>query len=307
MMSAVASVPRFSVVIPSYQRPHALDACLAALAAQDLPVTEYEVIVVDDGSATPPRTVVDRFAAQMHVRLIEQRNAGPAAARNAGARAACGEYVVFTDDDCRPDTRWLSSLGVCADTHPGAAIGGRILNALQERMTSTASQLLIDFLYRYHNTERTRAQFLITSNLALPRRTFLALSGFDVSFPLAAGEDRDLCERWLTAGHVMLYCPTAAVHHAHELTISAFCRQHFNYGRGAHHLHRARARRGQGGFRLEPARFYLQLIFAPLREPLSLRAVGLSALLALSQGAYAVGYALERMASRVASTPLVRA
>src|SRR5690242_1278529 len=111
--------PTYSVVVPTYQRGAALERCLDALASQTLERDRFEVIVVDDGSVTPPRAAVARAAASLDVRLIEQANAGPASARNAGARAARGEYVVFTDDDCIPDAGWLRAIDVVATCHPG--------------------------------------------------------------------------------------------------------------------------------------------------------------------------------------------
>lgn len=295
MTGEVSYAPLFSVVIPTYERPRQLDACLRALSAQQYPPSAFEVIVVDDGSKQPPREIVSRFATNVRVRLLEQRNVGPAAARNHGASAARGAHVVFTDDDCQPDPLWLAALGACVAENPHAAVGGRIENALPRRLCSTASQILIDFLYRYYNSKTQSSTFLITANVAFPRLMFEAMGGFDVSFPLAAGEDRDLCERWVGAGHAMVYTNDAVVAHAHDLNLASFCKQHFNYGRGAHHLHRARARRGVRGFRLESLQFYTQLIVAPFRTATTVRSIDLSALLLLSQLSYAVGYALERV------------
>lgn len=297
--------PQFSVVVPSFQRPRQLDACLAALTLQDLSRERFEVLVVDDGSANPPRDIVAAYADRLHLRLIEQPNAGPAAARNNGASAARGTHVIFTDDDCRPAPQWLSSLASCVLTYPDAAIGGRVANALPDRLCSTASQLLIEFLYRYYNAKAADSRFLITSNLLMPRRAFLALGGFDLSFPLAGGEDRDLCERWCASGQQMTYCADAVILHAHELRLASFWRQHYNYGRGAHHLHRARARRGNPGFRLESIRFYSQLLLEPFRRDVSIRALRLSSLMLLSQVSYAVGYASERHRDSVSAKATV--
>lgn len=303
-------VPRLSVVIPSFERPAQLHACLDALALQQLPPGEFEVIVVDDGSVLPPRALVKTFAEFLPVRLIEQRNAGPAAARNAGARAARAAHVVFTDDDCRPDPQWLAAISTCITAHPDAAVGGQIVNALPGNVCSTASQLLIEFLYRHHNDDADASRFLISANIAVARKAFLGIGGFDESFPLAAGEDRDFCERWLEVPLQLVYCPQAVVHHAHDLGITRFCRQHFNYGRGAHHLHSARARRGMQGFRVESLAFYRELILAPYHTPHVRRTWGvsalLSALLGLSQLSYAVGYALERWNARVPALSPVR-
>lgn len=289
--------PTFSVIVPTFQRADALAHCLDALGAQTIERNRFEVIVVDDGSAEPPRAIVARAASALDVRLIEQPNAGPATARNAGARAASGDYVVFTDDDCRPDPGWLRAIDSMAACHPGCAIGGRVVNAFGDGLYSTASQLLIEFLYEYFNVEETSGQFFITSNLALPTDSFRRIGGFDVSFPLAAAEDRDLCDRWREAGLAMVYCADAVVHHAHALRLRSFCRQHFNYGCGAYHLHRARERRGVVPLRVEPPHFYSQLLGYPFGRTDGVRALALSALMALSQGAYVSGYLTERVRS----------
>jgi GT2 family glycosyltransferase len=288
----------FSVIVPTFERAASLERCLDALGAQTLERDRFEVIVVDDGSAEPPRTLVARAAGAIDVRLIEQANAGPASARNAGAHAARGAYVVFTDDDCRPDAGWLRALEAMAARSPGCAIGGRVVNALGDGLYSTASQLLIEFLYDYYNVDETGGRFFITSNLALPTEEFRRIGGFDTSFPLAAGEDRDLCDRWREAGLRMVYCDEAIVHHAHALGMRSFCRQHFNYGRGAFHLHRARARRGIAPLRVEPANFYTRLVGFPLGRVDGGRAVTLSGLMALSQAVYVSGYVTERVRSR---------
>jgi GT2 family glycosyltransferase len=299
--------PTFSVIVPTYQRPGALARCLDALGAQTLDRECFEVIVLDDGSREPPRAILQRAAAACDVRLIEQANAGPAAARNAGARAARGAYVVFTDDDCRPDPGWLRAIDEMAAHHPGCAIGGRVVNALGDGLYSSASQLLIEFLYEYFNVDDSGARFFITSNLALPTETFHRIGGFDVSFPLAAAEDRDLCDRWREAGLAMVYCDDAIVHHEHALALRSFCRQHFNYGRGAYHLHRARARRGEQPLRVEPPHFYTRLVGYPFRRHDPAHAAALSALMALSQGVYVSGYVAERVRSRVPSSKSARA
>jgi len=293
-MSAMSEERRvfFSVVVPTFQRPEGLARCLEALATQELPRDRFEVVVVDDGSPNPPREIVARFASALNVRLIEQANAGPAAARNAGAAAARGELLAFTDDDCRPDPHWLRALDEMVARHPGCAIGGRVENVFGDGLYSTASQLLIEFLYEYYNVGEGAGRFFITSNLAFPTSAFRALGGFDTSFPLAAAEDRDVCDRWREAGHTMVYADDAVVHHAHALRLGSFCRQHFNYGRGAYYLHRARARRGEAPLRVEPLRFYARLVTYPLGKSAAPRSFALAALAAARRR-----YASSRCAS----------
>jgi GT2 family glycosyltransferase len=256
------------------------------------------VLIVDDGSGDPPRHIVARYAATIDVRLVEAEHGGPAAARNAGAAAARGAYLVYTDDDCIPDPNWLSAIAATADANPGRAVGGAVINALSDGLCSTASQLLIDFLYEYYNVDANGGRFFITANLAFPAEQFLAAGGFDVTFPLAAAEDRDMCDRWRELGHEIVYCESAVVHHAHALRLGSFARQHYNYGRGAHHLHRARARRGVTEIVVEPAHFYSRLVGFPLREGVTGRALVLSGLLLLTQVSYAIGYFTERLRFR---------
>ncbi len=71
--------PFVSIIVPTYNRPEQLAACLRSLACLDYPYNRFEVIVVDDGSKKLPKTVVTSFGNQFNITLLEQRNSGPAA------------------------------------------------------------------------------------------------------------------------------------------------------------------------------------------------------------------------------------
>jgi GT2 family glycosyltransferase len=258
-------LPFFSVIIPTHARPRQLMDCLEALARLNYPCERFEVIVVDDGSASSPDEIVARFRPALNVNLIVQAQAGPATARNTGVAHAQGRFLAFIDDDCWPDADWLQALTAHLRVQPERMIGGRTLNALPRNLYSTASQLLIDYLYAYYNAEPQQAQFVASNNLALSTELFLKLGGFDASFPFAAGEDRELCARWLSQGFQMTYAPEAMIYHAHPLTFQSFWRQHFNYGRGAFRFRAGRARRLQQQMRFESAAFYWNLIAYPFR------------------------------------------
>ena len=119
--------------------------------------------------------------------------------------------------------------------------------------------MIVEVGYAYHNSDPNKARFFTTSNLAVPADAFSELGGFDESFRTAASEDRELCGRWQHRGYRMIYAPEAVVHHAHKLTWSTFLQQHFNYGRGAVHLQRARVRQGWLVYSPDPA--YYRLLF----------------------------------------------
>lgn len=286
--------PFVSIIVPTYRRPLKLADCLRSLAQLDYPQDRFEVVVVDDGSGAPPEDIVAAAAERVQAGLIVVDHAGPAAARNAGAARAKGELLAFTDDDCTVAPHWLRAFVARAQALDGSLLGGRIVNALPANPYSTASQLLVDYLYRHQNADPNDARFFASNNLAVAADAFRSAGGFDTSFPLAAAEDRELCLRWRHLGRRLAYVPDAVVHHAHDLTLRRFCRQHFNYGRGRWHLG-SRARRGrQAPVALEPPGFYLRLMTYALRRTRGVSGVTLTALLALSQLATAAGLARER-------------
>ncbi|MCS6859684.1 MAG: glycosyltransferase [Abditibacteriales bacterium] len=287
--------PLFSIIIPTYARPKPLSACLESLAHLDYPRDRFEVIVVDDGSEVPLQPVVSAFQSRFNLTLLKQANAGPATARNTGAAQAQGEFLAFTDDDCTPAADWLQALAARVAASPDCMIGGRTLNALPDNPYSTASQWLIDYLYTYYNADPHQACFFTSNNLAIPAAHFRALGGFDTTYPHAAAEDREFCDRWRYYGYRLVYAPEVVVYHAHALTLRTFWRQHFHYGGGAFRFHQTRARRGAGRIRLESPSFYMNLLRYPFSQAQGRQALLVAALLVLSQGANAVGFLWERL------------
>lgn len=280
------AAPRFTIVVPTRNRPRQLVACLEAVGALRYPREEHETLVVLDG--TPIHPDVARVAERARARLVTQPATGPAAARNRGAAEARGDVLAFLDDDCAPDPDWLRELDSALAALPGGGAGGRTVNALTDNRYSSASQTLVDYLYEYYNRTSAREPLFTTNNLALPRAGFLEVGGFDSRFRRAGGEDRELCLRWARSGRGIAYAPRAIVRHSHDLSLRRFLRQHFNYGRGAARFHEIR----ESSPIPEPASFYRELILYPWRERTRGRA-GMSALLTLSQAANVAGYAWE--------------
>ena len=287
-------VPFFSIVIPTYNRPAQLAVCLQACARLDYPSDRFEVIVVDDGGIAPLDDVINRCHRAMTFKLLRQKNAGPAAARNRGASEATGDFLVFTDDDCAPASSWLQTLAAECVASPDCAVGGKTLNALTNNLYSTTSQLLISYLFSYYNAVPHAARFFPSSNLAFPTKQFRAIGGFDVTYPRAAAEDRELCDRWLHQGYRMIYAPDAVVYHAHDLTFRTFLRQHFHYGCGAFCYHQIRARRGQHRITVEPPSFYFNLLRYPFVNAQGVNAPILMLLLVATQAANAAGFFWKR-------------
>jgi glycosyltransferase involved in cell wall biosynthesis len=286
--------PIFSIIIPTFGRPEQLGICLQSLANLDYPRERFEVIVVDDGGKTSLEHLVAGFQDRIPVRLLTQTNAGPAAARNRGAEEARGVFLAFTDDDCQPASNWLTSLAARFSEAPDQMIGGRTLNLIHDNPYTSASQLLIDYLYSYYERHSGPIRFFTSNNLAVSAERFFALEGFDTTFPHPAAEDREFCDRWLHHGYEMTYAPDVVVYHAHALTFRTFCCQHFNYGRGAFRFHQLHARRGFKPIKIEPLPFYFNLLCYPFSSPEKQKRFLHAALLLLSQIANACGFFWER-------------
>ena len=283
------SFPTISIVVATFNRHASLQRLIDALERLDYPKESLEVVVVDDGSDPP----VLLPSGELRVRVLRQPRGGPASARNAGIRAAAGELIALIDDDCLPHADWLQGLSQAYLAHPNALIGGRTQNGLAINRYSTASQTLVDYLYERLERTSSPNYFFTTSNIAGPRAGFVAV-GFDESFVLPAGEDRDLCDRWKATGP-LVYVARAVVDHCHDLSLTGFVRQQFGYGRGARALHRSRSRRGMR-FCVEGLSFYGGLFAFPFRAAESQRpgsGVTTCLLFLLAQTCNAAGYLLQ--------------
>ncbi|HKV84361.1 MAG TPA: glycosyltransferase [Ktedonobacterales bacterium] len=200
--------PRVSVVVPTYHRDTLLERCLRALLAQDLSPSAYEIIIADDAASHQTARLVEDVARSVcrdgpRVRYVPICGAhGPAAARNQGWRAAHGDLIAFTDDDCAPAANWLSE-GLAAARDPEVVgVSGRLLIPL----TTTPSD------YARNAALLQFAEF-VTANCFYRRAAIEAVGGFDERFECAWREDSDLYFRLLRHGGRFARAERAIVTH----------------------------------------------------------------------------------------------
>jgi GT2 family glycosyltransferase len=192
-------VPRISVVIPTRHRPVSLAAALDKLAPgrQTLDAAEYEVVVADDGENGDARALLsERFPWAIYAAGPRR---GPAANRNAGVRAARGEWLAFTDDDTLPDADWLEQL-LAASAGMQAVEGCTVCRA---GLRSP----------RDHAPINESGGWWWTSNLAIRRDAFDAIGRFDERYTVPHMEDADLRERAFAARLAWTFAPRAVVDH----------------------------------------------------------------------------------------------
>lgn len=91
---------KLSIIVPVYGVELYLRKCVDSLLTQDIPLSEYEIILVDDGSPDACPKICDEYvAAHKNIRVIHRENGGLSAARNSGIEIAQGVYVMFVDSD----------------------------------------------------------------------------------------------------------------------------------------------------------------------------------------------------------------
>jgi GT2 family glycosyltransferase len=220
-----------SVVIPTHNRARGLDRLLDSLAQQDLPASEFEVIIVDDGSSDGTAEVLGRprpFA----WRAVRQRNQGPAAARNAAVQIATGEIVVMVDDDVVTAPDLLRRHLEAHETEPGVAVIGKMALAESARLSPWAAWEA-NALYKQYEAmlegrwTPTPRQFY-TANASLRRDALLAAGLFDPLFRRA--EDVELAYRLRDNGLGFRFAPEAIVYHRPGRSYAAWRRMARRYG-----------------------------------------------------------------------------
>ncbi len=216
-------VPFVSVIVCSYNGGRTLATCLDSLGK--LNYSDYEIILVDDGSTDGTRDIAEQFP---HVRYIYQENHGLSHARNTGAAAAEGEVFAYTDSDCMADVDWLYYLIGTLLSGDYAGVGGPNVtppaqNWIQACVAAApggpSHVLLTDII----------AEHIPGCNMAFYRWAFENIGGFDAEYH-KAGDDVDFCWRLQQAGCVIAFSPTAIVWHHRRFTLRAFLKQQDGYG-----------------------------------------------------------------------------
>lgn len=216
---AIASAPRVSVIIPTFNDPKGVTACLAHISAQSYPLAEIEVIVVDNGSS-PPITIAEPPPFPAFV--VRCETSGSYAARNAGANRASGDVLAFIDADCWPSKSWLASGVECLmrGNHT-SVVGGEV--SLVEPENPTAVSLYQCATGFGQESNVTEKGFAATANLFCTRAQFDTVGPFDER--LLSGGDREWCWRAANHGITVMYERSALVFTAPRSGLRAAVRQ----------------------------------------------------------------------------------
>jgi GT2 family glycosyltransferase len=215
-----------SVIIPTFNGSKRLPQCLKALAAQDFS-GKIEVVVVDDGSTDGTNQLVENEFP--NVLLMTQQNQGPAVARNKGARKAQGDIILFTDDDCVPESNWITQM-VLPFTKDNKIVGVKgAYKTRQKPIVARFVQLEYEDKYRKLARHRDNIDFIDTYSAGYQRSVFVESGGYDTQFRVACAEDVELSYRLSNAGLKMVFNPDAIVFHTHPDRLRAYIAKKYKF------------------------------------------------------------------------------
>jgi glycosyltransferase involved in cell wall biosynthesis len=199
-----------------------------------------ELILVDNGSNDGTDEIIATFArtADFAVRIVSEPRPGLSVARNAGLRAAAGNILVFTDDDCYPEPDYPIQIVACFEERAIGYLGGRILLWDKQDLPITIQPLAerVDIAPRSF----VKPGLIHGANMSFKREVFDAVGFFDellgIGTPLHCGEDLDLLARASAAGFPGAYDPRPTVFHHHRRSRPEDARRllaGYDIGRGA--------------------------------------------------------------------------
>lgn len=220
---------RYSIIIPVYNRPDEVEELLSSLEEQEF--TDFEVIVVEDGSAVPCEEVVERYRSKLDIHYYYKENSGPGQSRNYGAERSRGEYLLILDSDCILPPGYLSAVEKELSESPCDAFGGPdrahesftdVQKAINYSMTSFFTTGGI------RGGKRKMDKFYPRSfNMGVRREVYAALGGFS---KMRFGEDIDFSIRIFEGGYSCRLFPDAWVYHKRRTDFRKFFKQVHNSG-----------------------------------------------------------------------------
>ena len=231
---------KVSVVVPTFNRGPALAETLSRLCASEMGEgDEIEILVVDDGSTVPAQdAVASRWTSdpspRRKVRWLRQANSGPAAARNAGFRAAQGGIILFVDDDILVPPDLVRAHLAAHRTHPGSVVFGLCPFAAPARPTPFRSYLdAIPGDYPPDAGALIPMPTVASGQISVERAQFNSADGvYSSGLVTPAAEEYELAHRLTRHGVPILLAPGIRAIHDQEVDVASYCRQQYKHGVG---------------------------------------------------------------------------
>jgi len=221
--------PKYSIIIPVYNRPQEVAELLESLIIQTH--KDFEIVLVEDGSSLTCEKVFERFSSQLSIRYFFKPNSGPGPSRNFGFKHAHGEYFVVFDSDCILPPTYFESVDLLMQSEKVDAWGGpdrgmSDFTSLQQAMAFTMSSVLTTGGIRGGKKKSFQPR---SFNMGISREVFNRTGGFHFD---RYAEDIELSIRIRKEGFRVVLIPDAFVYHKRRTSLSQFFYQVSNFGKG---------------------------------------------------------------------------
>ena len=220
-MSSVS--PAISVIICTLDRLDHVRMAVSSLEHQTIAQSEFEVIVVDNGTGSVAEALAGVAATMSNLRVVHEPVMGLSHARNRGTREALADVLLFMDDDAVAEPGLLEAhLRQLASPPRPVATGGRIYLRWPEARPTWVPASLETYYSGLDLGDTARPlrfpEYPYGANMAIRRETLMQLGGFSVALgrrgrDLISGEEKDLFLRVSRCGGRVDYVPDAVVHH----------------------------------------------------------------------------------------------
>lgn len=239
---------KFSVIFCTYNREKYIYNALKSIAEQDFPVSEYEIVLVNNNSTDSTENICNQFKTdypQVDFRYYIETNQGLSYARNRGVEESRGDILVFVDDDATVFEYYLSSIHDFFTNHPAvSACGGPIVPVYEvdkpKWLSLYTEQLLGGALYEGDKVKPFRnGKYPGGGNSAFRKEVFQKYGLFNVELGrkgtgLIGAEEKDLYDRLVRGREEFYYLPQMGIHHyipAKKLSIPHFKELTYSIGK----------------------------------------------------------------------------
>lgn len=226
---AMMASPKYSIIVPVFNRPQELDDLLQSLTKQTF--TNFEVLIVEDGSTFRSEKVFEKYSQQLLMQYFFKPNSGPGPSRNFGFEKASGEYFIVFDSDCQIPPHYLKAVEKSLaenklDAWGGPDRGHENFTAIQQAMAYTMSSIFTTGGIRGGKSKNFQPR---SFNMGISRDAFKNTGGFRFD---RFAEDIELSVRMKEMGLRVGLIPDAFVYHQRRATLKEFFKQVSNFGKG---------------------------------------------------------------------------
>ncbi|MAJ51235.1 MAG: glycosyltransferase [Flammeovirgaceae bacterium] len=230
-------MPKYSIIIPVFNRPDEIEELLASLTKQSF--SDFEVVLVEDGSYKTCQTIAEYYSKQLSLRYFFKENEGQGYARNYGYQRAKGEVLIVFDSDCLIPPNYLQEVNSYLELNKVDAFGGPdtsldSFTPIQRAISHTMTSFLTTGGIR-GSKKQIGPYYPRSFNMGITQKVFQKTGGYRIPF---MGEDLEFSIRIINAGFKTALIPNAFVYHKRRTNLIQFYKQINYFGRARINLAR---------------------------------------------------------------------